>query len=295
MSLENLRCFLAAARAPSFRLGARTVGLTAAAFGQRIKQLEGQVGAALFVRTTRVVTLTPVGHALIPLAERCLQAAKDCESVARTPTPELPRMELTIGVRSELGVPWILRQRQRLTSAFSWLDVHLYFSAGPDLLLRLGTFDIDCAITAMTVTDPKLTSIQLYREDYLLVAARRLLAASRFSSPQDAASHTLVDLAPDLPLFSYWANAQRRGARFEFARRAWLGSVDAIRAVVRAGEGVAVLPRYVISGDLRRRRLREVFVDATPVSDHVRLVFRAHDPRRAIFATLAATLAELPP
>src|SRR5215831_5809259 len=98
LSLDSLRCFLEAARTLNFRLGARAVALTPTAFGQRIKQLEEQVGAPLFARTTRSVTLTETGLALVPAAERCLAAADDCELIGRGKT-EHPPMDLVLGTR----------------------------------------------------------------------------------------------------------------------------------------------------------------------------------------------------
>ena len=48
--------------------GTLAVALTPAAFGQRIKQLEEQLGTSLFHRTTRSVRLTESGLALLPAA-----------------------------------------------------------------------------------------------------------------------------------------------------------------------------------------------------------------------------------
>jgi len=67
-SIESLRCFTAAAKLLNFRAAARSVALTPAAFGQRIKQLEEQLGTSLFHRTTRSVRLTESGLALLPAA-----------------------------------------------------------------------------------------------------------------------------------------------------------------------------------------------------------------------------------
>src|SRR5689334_25354523 len=64
LSFESLRCFLAAARLLNFRNASRAVALTPAAFGQRIRQLEEQLGVELFARTTRSVSLTERGIAL---------------------------------------------------------------------------------------------------------------------------------------------------------------------------------------------------------------------------------------
>jgi hypothetical protein len=65
-SFESLRCFVEAARLLNFRAAARAVALTPAALGQRIAQLEAQIGQTLFHRTTRRVTLSEAGLAPPP-------------------------------------------------------------------------------------------------------------------------------------------------------------------------------------------------------------------------------------
>ena len=60
--LDSLRCFEAAAVALNFRRAARAVALPPAAFSDRIRQLEDQVGEPLFKRSTRQVALTVAGR-----------------------------------------------------------------------------------------------------------------------------------------------------------------------------------------------------------------------------------------
>ena len=67
-SIENLRCFDAAARLLRFRAAAKAVALTPAALGHRIRQLEDELGVKLFERTTRTVRLTAEGLAVLPHA-----------------------------------------------------------------------------------------------------------------------------------------------------------------------------------------------------------------------------------
>ena len=50
--LDSLRCFITAAEQRHFRSAARAVGLSPAAFSDRIKRLELGLGASLFSRTT---------------------------------------------------------------------------------------------------------------------------------------------------------------------------------------------------------------------------------------------------
>src|SRR5688572_4690423 len=142
-SIESLRCFDAAARLLRFRAAARAVALTPAALGQRIRQLEDDLGAKLFERTTRSVRLTAAGLALVPHARACLDAAAACGRAARGEVGPAP-VEIVMGTRHELGLSWLTPNLKTLLAAHPTVTVHLYFGSGPDLLLRVRTLEIDC-------------------------------------------------------------------------------------------------------------------------------------------------------
>ena len=292
-SIDSLRCFQAAARLLNFRAAARSVALTPAALGQRIQKLESDLGVTLFRRTTRSVALTEAGLARDPVAARCLEAARDCVRAARGETGP-PPMELVIGTRQELGLSWLAPQLDRLKQQNASLELHLYFGSGPDLLLRVRTMEIDCAVTSSRFTDPKLDSARLHREDYVFVGSARLLAKKPLTRAEHAAGHTLLDASAELPLFRYWRDAPGGGDRLRFGRIVRLGSIEAIRQRVTAQAGVAVLPAYLVRRELATRSFRRLFPAVTPLHDYFRLVFRADDPRRPIYERLAAHMLEVP-
>src|SRR5689334_25211554 len=131
-SVDSLKCFCAAAKFLNFRAASRAVALTPAAFGQRIKQLEDQLGAQLFVRTTRSVRLSTAGLALLPAAQRAIASVEECARVVAS-EDALPPMELVIGTRHELGLSWLSPQIDHLKSLHPSLELHLYFGSGADL------------------------------------------------------------------------------------------------------------------------------------------------------------------
>lgn len=292
-SVDSLRCFSAAAKFLNFRAAARAVALTPAAFGQRIKQLEEQLGAQLFVRTTRTVRLSTAGLALLPVAQRALSELEGCaRAVASDGT--LPPMDLVIGTRHELGLSWLLPQIDALKKEFPSIEIHLYFGSGPDLVSRVQMLQLDCAITSTRLFgDPKIDSIDLHREDYAFVGAPSLLRRVPLAKPQDARKHTLIEVSPDLALFRYWRDAPT-SVPLSFGKLVHFGTIEAIRQRVLAGAGVAVLPRYLVKPDLDTRRLRVVFPKVVPLHDHFRLIIRSDDPRRSIFEALAKALAKAP-
>lgn len=291
-SIENLRCFRAAAESLNFRAAARSVALTPTAFGQRIKQLEDTLNASLFQRTTRSVALTAAGMALLPYANAVLRAAEDCLRAARGELGP-PAIELVLGTRHELGVSWVLPNLPTLRAAHPEATFHLYFGAGEDLLLRVRLREVDCAITSTRFVDPRLDACIVHREDYVFVGARALLKRSPLRKPEHALKHTLIDSSAEMPLFRYWREAAD-GATLNFEHVLRMGTIAAIEALVVDGTGVAVLPRYLVAARLKRGELREIFPNVRPVSDHFRLVFLANDPRKALFEALANTLRAIP-
>jgi LysR family glycine cleavage system transcriptional activator len=290
---DSLRCFVEAARLLSFRATGRAVGLTPAAVSQRIRQLEELLGVKLFHRTTRTVVLTEAGLSMLPFAERALEASALCLRAARGDLGA-PSVELVLGTRHELGISWIVPLLPKIRAAHPGLTLHLYFGSGPDLLLRVRTLEIDCAVTSSRLTDPKLDAARLHEETYAFVGEKRLLTKKPLRRPEDARRHVLFDTTEALPLFHYWRDAPGGIDSMAFGSVIRLGTIAAIRELVVAGEGVAVLPEYYVKTDLAKKRLVRLFPRVTPLSDHFRLVYRGDDPRAAVYTALAATMRSEP-
>jgi DNA-binding transcriptional LysR family regulator len=291
-SIDALQGFLAAAQTLNFRRAARLVALTPAALGHRIRTLEELCGVELFQRTTRAVELTEAGRALVPYANRVLAAAGECVRAARGDRGP-PPVEVVLGTRPDLGLSWLVPQTAHLAARLPTMTLHLYFGSGVDLLARLRTREIDCAVTSSRLADPKLDGIPLHREELVFVAAPSLLRRVPLRQRAQAAAHTLFDTAADLPLFRYWRDAPG-GGELPFARVLRVGSLAAIHRLVLEGRGVAVLPRYVVSASLQKRRLRPLFPRVRPLVDYFRLVYRVGDPRLDSYRALAAVLMERP-
>lgn len=293
LSLDNLRCFTEAARLLNFRTAARSVALSPAALGQRIRQLEDTLGGPLFHRTTRVVVLTDRGLALLPLAEQTLAAAENCRRAGSTQSKPVP-FDLVLGTRHELGLSWIVPMTDKLEGEVPGLSLHYYFGSGNDLLQRVRSVEIDCAVTSSRVIDPKLAFLPLHEERYAFVAAPKLVSAHPLRTARDAAAHTLIDATDELPLFRYLRDARGGLDSLDFARVVRMGTIAAIRLSVLRGKGVAVLPEYFVGGDVAAGRLVRVLPKIAPLADRFRLVFRGDDPRRTTFDRLASRMLKEP-
>lgn len=102
--LEWIRVFEAAARLGSFTAAARELGLTQAAVSQRIRGLELRLGAQLFNRQARGVTLSTQGESWLPHVQVAL--AQLLHSAANL--FEQPRRKITIAASASVIALWIV-------------------------------------------------------------------------------------------------------------------------------------------------------------------------------------------
>lgn len=291
--LECLRCFDAAASQLNFRAAARLVALSPAAFSGRIRRLEEDLGAALFLRTTRKVTLSPEGERLWPQVKRALNEVALCAQVMKSTDARLPFV-LQVGTRFELGLSWITPALDALSRSRPERTLHLYFADSADLLQRVKDGRLDCAITSARLTSAWAKYAVLHEETYELVASPKLAKSKPLAAPQTARNHTLIDLHGDLPLFRYFLDACPPGQVWAFAKKELLGTIAAVRHRVLEGAGVAVLPSYFIKDDLKRGRLVRLLPRVRLLKDFFRLIWREGHAREPELDILANELRSRP-
>lgn len=291
--LESLRCFEAAATHLSFRIAASAVALSPAAFGDRIKRLEDQLAAPLFVRTTRRVALTPAGHRLLVQTRRVLEEAARCRDVVHDAARPVP-FDLTIGTRFELGLSWLTPSLRELADARPERTLHLVFGDSADLLARARNALVDAVVTSARLTASGVAYEPLHDEDYAFVGAARLLREHPLGRAEHAGNHVLLDIAADLPLFRYFLDGYGKRASWAFRKVELLGTIGAIRLRALHGAGVAVLPRYFIEPDLRAGRLVRLMSRVNLQRDAFRLIWRTGHPREAELRALAGELRRIP-
>jgi LysR family transcriptional regulator, glycine cleavage system transcriptional activator len=276
MDLDSLRCFDAVATTLNFRAAAARVHLSPAAFSDRIRRLEEDLGRSLLARTTRKVTLSDYGRELLPRVREVL-AGIDRLRVTGDSQP-LP-FELVIGTRYELGLSWLCPSLAPLSRVRPERTIHLYNGDTPDLRARLERGELDAVVGSMRLTSTGLRYAALHDEDYTFVGRK-----VRLRGAADASSLTLVDVTGDLPLFRYFLDALHGEEPWTFKRVEYMGGIAAIRRRLLDGDGrVAVLPTYFIRDDLRSKRLVRLVPRVRPRSDAFRLIWRAgHPPRKRV-------------
>jgi LysR family transcriptional regulator, glycine cleavage system transcriptional activator len=82
-SISHLRAFASVAAYGSFSAGAAALGVSQSSVSHAIARLEAALGGKLMVRTSRVLTLTPAGSALLPAVRSILEAVDRLPRLAK--------------------------------------------------------------------------------------------------------------------------------------------------------------------------------------------------------------------
>ena len=290
---ESLRCFEAVATLLSFRAAALRVALSPAALSERIRRLETDLGAVLFLRSSRRVALTAAGERLLPHVRALLEAHARCVDVARD-CPARGPLELTIGCRIQLIQSWLVPALPRLGLAQP--NRHLNFAVGEvrEMANQVRRRELDAFIANSGFADGPLESCPLHEEHFVLAGARSLVERLPLRNPGDAMAHVLVDMTASLPLSRYFLNAAGGSSRWHFQRIHLLGTLAGVRLRVLQGGGVAVLPSYFVAQDLEKGRLVRLLREVPLQNDWFHLVWRRDHPRAADLRSLGEELGRIP-
>ena len=168
LTLKQLRYFEALARHGHFGHAAAACSISQPALSVQIKDLEASLGATLFERSSRQVRLTGFGEDLVARARSILEAVDELGDLARA-TASQTLTRLRIGIIPTIAPYMLPDVISRLTAAHPGLDLHVRETLTPKLLEELGTGRLDAAVLALPVSEPTLTEVALFKEDFVLV------------------------------------------------------------------------------------------------------------------------------
>ncbi len=199
-SLTALRAFEAAARLRSFKAAAQELNVTPGAISQQIRMLEEDLGAALFTRTARQVTLTDIGEALSPdITDSFLRIRQALDRVNRK-----ENAGLKLNASAAILTKFLLPRLPGFTAQHPEIPIHF------ETQITLNALDADGPDVAIRVTRTPPEGVyvrHLFDECLLPVASPELVRGRGLDSPDSVISAPLL---PDggLPMFDgtpHWA------------------------------------------------------------------------------------------
>ena len=141
MELRQLKYFVKTAETLNFSEAARLLYVTQSTLSQQIRQLEQELGTALFVRDSHSVSLTESGEQLLPLAKRTLQDAAACQDRIK----DLQQMlsgSLNIGITYTFA-PLLTETVMEFLKIYPGVKLNIFYNTMEELMDMLEKRELD--------------------------------------------------------------------------------------------------------------------------------------------------------
>ncbi|MFD7549654.1 LysR family transcriptional regulator [Streptomyces sp. NPDC059578] len=247
MQLQQLRYFVAVAETRHFTRAAELVHVAQPSLSQQVRALERELGADLFLRARGNITLTDAGEALLPLARRIL-ADVDTARLEVQELAQLRRGRVRLGATPSLCTGLLPEVLRTFRDRYPGIQLVIEEGGSHDLVRELarGALDLALVVLPLPSPSPALTTVEVLREELVVVSPPDAPAPGRGGEVRvaDLAGEPLVMFRHGYDLRELTVAACRaEGFEPDFAVEG--GELDAVLGFVRAGLGVAVVPRMV--------------------------------------------------
>jgi DNA-binding transcriptional LysR family regulator len=267
--LGALGAFVRVVETGSFSAVAREAHASQSAVTRQIAQLEQHFGVRLFHRTTRRLSLTDDGQALLPHARHLMENADEMEAALGRQSGE-PRGLVRLGT-SIAGGLFLATRLPALLARHPGLSVELVMRDQPSDMIEER---LDLAFRSGEIADASLVARRAGQLGRAVVAAPIYLERHGApATPEDLALHVCLihDATPDPHL---WRFAGPDGPMSVRVSGAFLANdSEAVRRAARAGHGVALLPEIQLVDDLRAGRLFRLLEDYPSQQVPVHIVY----------------------
>jgi DNA-binding transcriptional LysR family regulator len=253
--VQGLRVFEAVAENLSFTRAAEALYLTQSAVSHQIARLEREVGAPLLVRQGRTVSLTPVGRELAVHARRVLAALADATAAVRQAArPGVGR--LRVGATATACQHLIPEALREFRECFPDYSLSILPAESPAVLDRLtdGTLDLGVVVRADR-GGPRLAYHDLFTDDLgVLVSPLHPWAKAGRVDRRQMPEQRLILFSRQSTTFRI---VDRYMAKAGVPLRDFieLGSMEAIKELVKMGLGVAIAAPWVARPEIADRSL----------------------------------------
>lgn len=256
--IDGLRAFVAVVDSGSFTRAGQRLGISNKLVSKYVAALEARQGVTLLNRTTRALSLSPAGERYLGAARRVLSAVEELDAQARAEDGALTgRLRVTAPVTfGELFAP-VLTGDFLIRHPGLNIDLHLtdryvdLAGEGFDLALRIGVL-ADSSLIARRIGTTGIWAVA--SPDYL---ARR----GRPAHPGDLRGHDNIrDSNSTMPHRATFV-IDGKPVGLPLPGRITVNSAQAVRRLVLAGGGIALIPRFVVAEDVALGRLERLLAD----------------------------------
>ncbi len=276
MNIRQLKSLVTFFKEGSFAAAAEKLGLSHSAISVQMQQLEEELAAELFDRTSRPARLTPLG---LTIANQAAKTLEQFQLIEKTAAGEVLQNSISIGfvpTTMQSLLPAVLNQ---LRSDHPNLQVKVKTSLSGELAEAVSRQELDFAFLTSPIIETKELAVREIADEPLFVIG----PASCHQAKTDA------ELAQMMPFISFnkksWLGQQisaRLQSRGIFVQEAMeLDSIDTIETLVEQGFGVSIVPQRLLAKPLSNQLTKIPFCEPAE-SRKLVLVSNAHNPNHQL-------------
>ncbi len=285
-TLDQIQVVLAIAHHGSFRKAADHLYLSQPAVSLQIQNLERQLGVTLFNRKGRRVHLTEPGEIFITYAEQILNLCDEATGVLAD-LQGLKKGSLKLGASQTVGtyiMPQLIGQFSR---KYPYISVRLMVQSTRRTTAKLVDGDLDLAIVGGEIPPelhPHLKILPYAQDEFILVTSGTYPEGIWLNQPPPATRSLKKSDLKRLQFIMLDSNSTTRQTLDQalgesgidpsmLSVQIELSSIEAIKAAVRVGLGVAFLSQIAVGLDLEQEVLKRLHVSHLQVKRSLWLVY----------------------
>jgi DNA-binding transcriptional LysR family regulator len=245
VTLRQFRYFISVAETASVASASRMLSIAQSAITKSILELEETLGVRLFERSARGMVLTPDGHRFLASARKVLAAVTDATRLHNAQAKGLSGA-LTIGVTSLVAGYYLADLLTRFKRQCPEVEVFVAEDQAPFLEHLLINGELDAAIMVSNALSERqaLVAETLTRSpNRVWLPANHALTEGDQATLEQCAGCDLIVLEADRIESIMGAVWARHGLKPRILLKT--SSLEAVRSLVGAGVGIAVLPDFL--------------------------------------------------
>jgi DNA-binding transcriptional LysR family regulator len=271
---ERMRAFTRVVEMSGFAAAARSMGLSRSVVNKAVINLENELGTQLLTRSTRRVAPTETGLAFY---DRCVQILADLDEAIASVTAlqEEPTGNLRLNAPMTFGT-------QHLASVVAdfmanYPDVHIELVLNDRFVDPIEEgFDL-----TLRIAEPMYSTSLITRE---IVPARRVLCASSAyldeygepESPRELKIHRCLQYGYSGTVTQWRLGGPDGEQSYPINCLMWSNNGEVLKSAALRGQGIALLPTFIVGRELQDGTLRSLLCDYQPRALVVSAMYPRH-------------------
>ena len=277
MDIGQVEAFLQVAAHRSFSRAAEALRLTQPSVTARIQALERDLGEPLFERNGRGVSLTEVGTAFMPHAQRVLKALHDGRDAVQS-LRQLELGTLRLGAAPTISTYVLPDLVMDFRARYPGIEVSVRTEHSEQIVQMVLADEVQLGLER-TITHADVVTVPLYRDEVVLVASpQHPLGQKGTASIEEVGRRGLIMFSRGSSYYTLVDNALRQ-AGVLVSPTMELDNMEASKKMVEKGLGIAILPKVAVEHEVKRGDLCQVRIEGMAMPEReISLIYRRHRP-----------------